>query len=144
LSLCLILQQNGINILLNLWRESCIKEVEMEAAMVSQPWKFVPVTALGKWSVGLIVAMPILFFIGGSMTNSLYASVPAGNSIVEDIALRPVLALSMLAGMAAGISAFITGLVAIIKKEKAILVYAACLIGAFLLVFLAGEFIYPH
>jgi hypothetical protein len=50
----------------------------------------------------------------------------------------------MLAGMVAGISAFVTSLVAIIRKEKAILVYVACLIGALLVVFLAGEFIYPH
>jgi hypothetical protein len=112
--------------------------------MASQSWKFIPVTALGKWSVWLIIAMPILFFIGGTFANSHYASVPSGNSIMEDIAARPALALTMLAGMAAGISAFITGLVAVIKKEKAILVYAACLIGAFLLVFLAGEFINPH
>lgn len=131
-------------ILLNTRWESCIKELETEAAMMSQPWKFAPITALGKWSVRLIIAMPILFFIGGSLTNSLYPSVPAGNSIGEDIALRPVLALSMLAGTVAGISAFIIGLVSIIKKEKAILVYIACVIGALLLVFLAGEFIYPH
>lgn len=112
--------------------------------MASQPWKFVPVTTLGKWSVGLIVAMPILFFIGSSFTNTLYASVPAGNSILEDMAARPVLALSMLAGMTAGIMAFVTGFVAIVRKEKAILVYIAFFIGALLLVFLAGEFIYPH
>lgn len=112
--------------------------------MKSQPWKLMPFTALGKWSVGLIVAMPILFYIGGSFTDTLYASVPAGNSILEDIALRPALALTMLAGMVAGISAFVTGLVAIIKKERAILVYIACIIGTLLLVFLAGEFISPH
>ena len=37
---------------------------------------------------------------------------------MEDIAARPALALSMLAGMAAGIAAFVTGLVAIVRKEK--------------------------
>ena len=74
-----------------------------------------PHTQLGKWSIGLIIAMPILFVIGASLTNTLYASIPAGGSILQDIAARPALALTMLTGMAAGILACITGLVAILK-----------------------------
>ena len=112
--------------------------------MTKQSWKIIPVTPLGKWSVGLIVAMPILFILGTSLTNSLYASVPAGGTIMADIAARPALALTMLAGMAAGISAFVTGVIAIAKKERAILVYVACAIGGLLLIFLAGEFGFPH
>lgn len=109
------------------------------------PLKITPITTPGKWSVGLIVAMPILFIIGTSFTNLLYKSVPAGGTILEDIAARPVLALTMLVGMAAGISAFATGLLAILgKKEKAFLVYVSTLIGTFLLLFLAGEFLFPH
>jgi hypothetical protein len=89
--------------------------------------------------------MPILFIIGTSLTNSLYKSVPAGSTIVADIATRPTLALTMLAGMAAGISAFITGLLAIIqKKDNALLVYVSSLIGALLIIFLAGEILIPH
>jgi len=104
-----------------------------------------PKTTLGKWSLGLIAAMPVLFFIGPALSNLLYKSVPAGNTILEDIAGRPVLALMMLAGMVSGISAFITGLMAIIRqKEHASLVYAATMIGALLILFLLGEFIFPH
>jgi len=104
-----------------------------------------PKTALGRWSVGLIVAMPILFSIGASFTDWLYPSVPAGDSILADIGARPALALTMLAGMAAGISAFITGLLAILRqKDKALLVYVATVIGAFFILFLAGEFLFPH
>ena len=44
-----------------------------------------PKTNIGKWSVGLIIAMFILLFIGSSLTNSLYESVSAGSTIVEDI-----------------------------------------------------------
>ena len=100
---------------------------------------------LGKWSFGLIVAMPIFFVIGMSFTNSLYESVPAGRTILEDITLRPALALTMLAGMVSGISAFIIGLIAIIKqKERALLVYVATSAGAFLAVFLLGEIVFPH
>jgi Na+/melibiose symporter-like transporter len=113
--------------------------------MTKQPWKVTPKTTLGKWSVGLILAMPILFIIGTSFTNSLYQSIPAGETILKDIAARPALALTMLAGMAAGISAFITGLLAILRqKENALLVYISTVIGALLVLFLTGEIMFPH
>jgi len=108
-------------------------------------WRILPVTSLGKWSVGLILAMPLLFIIGTSFTDTLYQSVPAGGTILADIAARPALALTMLAGMAAGISAFITGLLAVTRqRENALLVYAAGLIGAWLILFIAGEVLFPH
>ena len=104
-----------------------------------------PKITLGWWSLGLIVAMPILFFIGMSFTNLLYESAPAGSTILEDITLRPALALTMLVGMVSGVSAFITGLIAIIRqKERALLVYVATSVGAFLTIFLLGELIFPH
>ncbi len=113
--------------------------------MTKQPWRIMPITTIGKWSVGLIVAMPLLFIIGTSFTNSFYKSVPAGGTILADIAARPALALTMLAGMVAGISAFITGLLAIIRqKEYALLVYVSSSIGALLVLFLAGEILFPH
>lgn len=106
---------------------------------------FIPKTKLGKWSLGLAAAMPVLFFIGMSFTTLLYESVPAGGTILKDIAVRPALALTMLAGMVSGISAFVTGLIAIIRqKERALLVYGATLIGALLIMFLLGELIFPH
>jgi len=106
---------------------------------------FIPKTKLGRWSLGLAAVMPVLFFIGMSFTTLLYESVPAGGTILKDIAVRPALALTMLAGMVSGISAFVTGLIAIIRqKERAILVYGATLIGALLIIFLLGELIFPH
>jgi len=113
--------------------------------MTKQPWRIIPETTLGKWSVGLIAAMPILFVIGSSFTNSLYASVPAGETILADVAARPALALTMLAGMAAGISAFTVGLLAIVRqKENALPVYVSTMIGALLVLFLVGEIVFPH
>ena len=113
--------------------------------MTGQPFRIAPKTALGKWSLALIIAMPVLFFIGTSFTSTIYKSVPAGGSITADIAGRPALALSMLVGTAAGISAFITGLLAVIRrKENALLVYLSTGIGGLLLLFLAGEFLFPH
>jgi hypothetical protein len=89
--------------------------------------------------------MFLLFFLGSSLTNSLYAAVPAGDTILADISSRPALALSMLAGMLTGILAFVTGLLAITRqKERSLLVYASSLVGASLLFFLAGEILFPH
>jgi hypothetical protein len=107
--------------------------------------KILPQTALGWGSVGLIIAMPILFFLGGSFADTIYESVPAGGTIPADIAARPALALTMLAGMASGISAFVTGLLAVLRrKERSLLVYASTVIGALLILFLSGEIISPH
>ena len=101
-----------------------------------------PDTNLGKWSMGLIVAMFVLFFIGTSFTYTLYASVPSGGTILQDIVARPALALTMLFGITTGILAFIVGAVAVAaKKERSVLVYISALIGMFLIIFLAGEFI---
>ena len=105
----------------------------------------VPKTKLGKWSLGLIVAMPLLFSLGGSFTDSLYQSIPAGRTIPEDILKRPALALTMLLGMASGVSAFVLGLTAITKKkERALLVYLSTLVGMLFTLFLIGEILFPH
>lgn len=104
-----------------------------------------PKTKLGKWSVKLIIAMPLLFLLGRLSMNLFYDSVSSGDSILEDIARRPMLAISMLAGMVSGVSAFVTGLVAIVrKKERAILVIVSTIIGAMVVLFLIGEFAFPH
>ena len=104
-----------------------------------------PKTKLGWCSLGLAAAIPLLFFVGMSFTTLLYESVPAGGTILKDIAVRPALALMMLTGMVSGISAFIIGFIAVIRqKERALLVYGATLIGALLIIFLLGELIYPH
>lgn len=104
-----------------------------------------PKSNLGKWSLGLIIAMPLLLLIGSSFTNTLYESVPSGETILADIGNRPALAITMLIGFATGISAFIAGLTAIInRKERNILVYAATVLGAAMILFLIAEFLFPH
>jgi hypothetical protein len=120
---------------------------EKEAALhpLAGSSAIMPRTTLGKWPIGLIVAMPLLFFVGGSLTNVLYRSAPAGNTIFEGIASRPALALTILAGTISGILAFITGLIAIIsQKEHARSVYIATIVGGLLLIFLVGELVFPH
>ena len=72
-------------------------------------------------------------------------SFPAGGNILVDIAARPALALTMLAGMVARITAFITGLLAFIRqKDYGLLVYISCTIGALFGLFLAGNILTPH
>ena len=113
--------------------------------MSKRSWRITPKTTLGKWSVGCIVTMPVLFVIGSSFAHSLYKSVPAGGTIPADIAVRPALALTMLAGMGAGILACIAGLLALVRlKEKALLVYVSTVVGALLMLFLTGEIVFPH
>ena len=113
--------------------------------MSERAWRLMPITALGTLTVGLIVSMPILFAIGSSLSNSLYESVPAGRTILADIAARPYLALTMLGGMVTGIASFIVGLLAILKhKENALLVYLSTVIGGLLMLFLIGELAFPH
>lgn len=104
-----------------------------------------PKTRTGKWSVWLVPAMVLLFFIGFSLADTLYAATPAGDTIFADIVSRPALALSMLVGFGAGVSAFVIGLISLIKqKERSALVFISTLIGAALTVFLIAEFLFPH
>ena len=106
--------------------------------------KIIAKTQLGKWSIGLIIAVPILFVIGMLMVKA-YEGVPAGETILADIIGRPGVALPMLAGFASGILAFIFGLFSIIKgKERAVLVFISTLFGALLILFIAGEIAFPH
>jgi len=107
--------------------------------------KLLPKTSSGKWSLILIIAMPVFFFIGFSFKDWLYSYVPSGSTILQDIGRRPLLALMMLSGMAVGISAFFTGIAAIVKqKERALLVYFSTLLGMLVILFLSGEVIFPH
>ena len=113
--------------------------------MSERSWRLLPRTTLGLWTIGLIVVTPILFVIGSSFSNTLYESVPAGRNVLADVAARPFLALTMLAGMIAGILAFIVGLLAIVKKkDNALLVYVATVGGGLLTLFLIGEFAFPQ
>lgn len=106
---------------------------------------FAPKTGLGKCSVMLIIAMPLFFALGSSFADSLYRSVPSGNTILADIMARPALALTMLTGMAAGVAAFVTGSIAIVKKkDNSHLVCLATIFGGLLIMFLIGELIFPH
>ena len=112
--------------------------------MTKQSWKILPKTKLGWWSVGLIIAAPILFILGGALANMLYESTPAGGTILAEVTARPVLALTMLAGIASGISACITGILAITRqKERGILVFVTSIISMLFTLLIGMVFLGP-
>ncbi len=106
--------------------------------------KFIPETFWSKWSVALIVAMPIFFYIGISFVDS-YESAPAGKTIPHDIMVRPGIALPMLAGFICGITAFFSGIIGIIKKKDySILVFLSSAMGFLTLLWCLAEVLFPH
>ena len=132
-------------VMIGKWFESNRESVRKELLMKGRSRSILPNTALGRWSVVLIIAMPLLFTLGSSFADTVYESVPAGGTIPEDIVARPALALTMLAGMAAGVAACVTGTLALGRyKEKSLLVYISSIIGALFIVYLAAEIGFPH
>jgi len=104
--------------------------------------KLAPKSMLGKWSVGLVVMVPILLFIGMSFAG--FYKGPAGETILQDIFARPGIALPMLAGFMAGIAGFICGAIGIARKDRAVLVYISTIAGFFVLLWVLAEIMFPH
>jgi hypothetical protein len=87
-----------------------------------------PKTKLGKWTVGLAIAVVVFYYIGILVRPDVNGSgiFDAGESLF---------ALAMIAQALSGIVAVIVGLVAIFKvRDRSILVYLALLFG--LLIFI--------
>jgi len=103
--------------------------------------KLLPKTILGKWSIALIVATPIFFYIGISFIV-FYESVPAGKTIPHDIVVRPGVALPMLTGFACGIVAFFIGITR--KKDYSISVFLSTTAGFLMLLWCLAEILFPH
>ena len=105
---------------------------------------FAPKSGLGKWSIGLIVIAPILFYIG-MLFVGFYESIPAGKTILHDVVTRPWLALSMLGGFFFSIVAFLFGAIGIIeKKDYSVFVFVSTLLGFFVLLWFLTEIWFPH
>ena len=101
-----------------------------------------PITTLGKWSVGLGVAgflLFVVFFIevalgfrgGDTLDLSDFSQIGLGIPI-------------MLAGVSL-ISAMVTGIIGIVKyKERNVLVFLAAAAGLFVLFLVLGELLFQH
>lgn len=106
--------------------------------------KILPQTRWGTVAVGLIVLMVVLL-VAGMNAVQLYDGVAAGKTILLDIEARPLVALTMLAGFAAGLTSLACSTVALLRhKDRALLVVVAFVIGLLLAVFLAAEIVSPH
>ena len=107
---------------------------------------FMPKTRLGKWSVGFGIASVV------SLALSLLAAVAIGGDAVvvaTVIAAHPLLSilnytLSFTFSLASLLSFFI-GILTIVKhKEWSVCKYLAVLYGLAALMFVLGEFFFPH
>lgn len=100
--------------------------------------KILPKTHLGKWSTGLF-AVCIVFFV---IFQILVASGQRGGETFLD---NIPLSLNGLVFVISGISAFFTGIISIVKgKERSALAFISTIIGLLILIFVIGEFIFPH
>lgn len=99
---------------------------------------FLPKTTLGKWSLGLLIAFFLCFVALHLLARS---GQRGGDGFLDNLFLFIP---TVLAGLA-GVSAFLTGLISILKsKEHSILVFVATLIGFCIFIFVLGEILYPH
>lgn len=101
--------------------------------------KILPQTKLGK-----VAGILMLIFLGLMITAQIIVTLqaPRNDLTVFDNLL---LAINMLIAFLAAISAFIVGLISIIKQqERSVLVFIITFIGLMILLFLIGEVIVPH
>ncbi len=100
--------------------------------------KVIPRSKYGQWAV---YAVLIFFFFG----SFFYLLVEMGERGGETFFSNLKLTIPFLAAAIAGITALFTGLVSIFKsRDHCVLVYISIIIGLFVLMFVLGEFIYPH
>ena len=94
-----------------------------------------PKSSLGRWSVGLAAAFILLFVLFWILIA------PARRGVGP----APFAPMAIVAAGISGIAAFVIGLISMIRsKERSILVFLAVVVGLFVLIFLLGEFLYPH
>jgi hypothetical protein len=107
---------------------------------------FMPKSRSGKWAVGLgiafvaLIALSVLVAvtIGGNAAN--IAAVIAANPLLLILNVTLNLALNL-----AGLLSLVFGIITIIKyKEWSVCKSLAMLYGLALLLFLLGEFLFPH
>ncbi len=104
-----------------------------------------PKTNYGKWSVGLIIAMFVLFIVDSFLANTLNESAPTGDTVYVYFISRSILEIAMGLSFAAPIAAFINGLYSIVsQKERSLLVYASTIIGAAFTLFYIIKRLFPN
>lgn len=104
---------------------------------------FTPKTNLGKWSVGLIIAFFLLFILA-QIIAAVGRSQGAFDSDSFNI-YQILIPITIIPAGICGIAAFITSIIGVAKsKENSLLVFLATATGLCILLFLLGEFLFPH
>jgi len=99
---------------------------------------FIPKSRPGKWSTRLIIAFIVFYGV-------FWLFVASGQRGGATFFSNLLLAVPVVIAAISGISAFFMGIIGVIKsRERAIPVYLAILIGFIVLLFVAGEIIFPH
>jgi hypothetical protein len=100
---------------------------------------FLPATTLGKWAIRLTILLVLFFLLATAIV------VLGHQTGGETVTANNNIAIPMLLAMVSGVSAFFTGVLAILKnKERSVLVFISTIIGLSVLIFLLGEFLVPH
>ena len=86
--------------------------------------KFLPETAHGKWAARLCAAFVLLMAL--KISNTIHLPLPS-----------PAIAVLALAGL-------VLGILAMLKKDRALAVFVALGVGAFVLLWVAAEIAFPH
>jgi hypothetical protein len=100
------------------------------------PFLRLPSTRMGWWAVGLAVAFIVMFILNATVFMRLPYETPWRTTLLPYYGI-----LMMAVGLVSGVLGLITILT---KKERSGLVWFTLLPGAFCLIFLLGEFLYPH
>lgn len=108
-------------------------------------YRFFPKSSIGKLSIFFMILMPILFIMGTSFADLLYRSVSSGDTILQDITNRPILAITMLTANTFGVLSFIFSLISILKKnERSISIYITLILTFLFVIFLFLEILSTH
>lgn len=99
-----------------------------------------PKTNYGKWALGSIVAMFLLFSIRPIISKYIFNSVPS-----EGFISRYIMENLTRGAFAAGMSALVNGLISIFdKKDRGVWIVVSTIIGAIATVIFIVLFFFPH
>ena len=102
-----------------------------------------PKTKLGKWSIKLILVFFTLFIL-----VQIIAAVGRSQGAFDSSSLNVfqlLMPIIIIPAGVCGVAAFVTGIISIIKsKERSVFVFFSTAIGLFVLLFVLGEFLFPH
>jgi len=105
----------------------------------------VPKSNYGKWSVGLVVLMFILFVISSILASKIIKSEPRGDTINAYFINMEILNRLYTGVFVAGISAFINGLISFFdKKDRGFLVIISTIFGAACTVYFILDRVFLH